>query len=107
MFGKNNHQADLEMFTIFDSKTASYEAPSIAINQHDIVRQVVNMFRDPAQARNRFLINAEDYSIFRIGTYDKKTGTIVPTKAPEHVANMHDLRAVAEQAKPDLGIVPT
>lgn len=98
MFGRKTEpvrQSDFEMFTIFDSKTGSYEIPSFAINHHDMVRQVLNMFKDPAQRNNRFLVNAEDYSIFRVGNFCKKSGTLQSIN-PEHIANLHDLRALAQ-----------
>lgn len=95
----NKHQADLEVFTIYDSKTQSYGDPTFAINHHDLIRQVCNMFADPTQKTNRYLINAEDYSIFRIGTYDRKTGQLLTSQA-EHIANMHDLRSISKP-RPD------
>lgn len=97
MFGKNDKQQDpdMELFTIFDSKTQSYDVPTFAINKNDLVRQIINMFKDPAQNNNRFKLNAEDYSIFKIGSYYKRTGKLVENNL-EHVANMHDLRAIAE-----------
>lgn len=63
------------------------------------MRQIINMFKDPTQSKNRFLVNAEDFSIFRIGTYDKKTGIITSTNL-EHIVNMHDLRALADPTGP-------
>ena len=109
MFGKNKKSPDLEVFTIYDSKTSSYRQPTFAINQHDLVREVINMFKDPSQAKNQYLTNAEDFSIFKIGSYDKSTGKL-ETVDLEHVANMNDLRAMAQRdlgQKPDLGIVST
>lgn len=53
------------------------------------------MLKDPAQSKNKYLLNAEDYSIFRIGSYSKTTG-IIQSQNLEHVANMHDLRAMAD-----------
>lgn len=102
MFGKKEeqHNADMELFTIYDGKTQSYEIPGYAVNQNDMIRQMLNMFRDPKQSENRFLINAEDFSIFSLGTYDKKTGRIMATEL-RHVANLHDLRSIA---RPDWSI---
>lgn len=102
MFGKKDKaQADLEYFTIYDSKTESYREPSLAINRHDLIRQIQNMFADPAQAKNVYLVNAEDYAIFKVGEFDRKTGIITSTPH-EHIANMHDIRAVVQKQKPVL-----
>lgn len=115
MFNKKNERApDLEVFTIYDSKVGAYDIPSFAINRHDLVRQVINMFKDPRQSNNKFLLNAEDYQIFKIGSYDKATGCLT-TCNPEHIANVHELKTIAIQttefeksaSRPDLGIVPT
>lgn len=96
-------QVDLEMFVIFDSKTQSYGNPVTAPNHHDLQRQLINMFKDPSQSQNQLLLNAEDFSIFRIATFDKKTG-ILSSQNLEHIANVHDLRALA---KPDGALFPT
>lgn len=96
MFGKKNDQQapDLEVFTIYDSKSKSYDVPVFAVNENVLKRDLVNMFNDPRQSENRFLVNAEDYSIFRIGSYRKETGTL-ETINLEHVANLNDLRAMS------------
>ena len=102
MFGKSDKkQSDIELFTIFDSKTNSYGQPTFAINRHDLIRQVVNMFKEPEQQqKNTLYINAEDFSIFKIGSYDKSTGTLHADGKLEHVANLHDLRALIHQNGP-------
>lgn len=102
MFGKTSKlQVDMEIFTIYDSKVEAYELPTFAVNGHDLCRQIINMFTDPAQARNKFLVNAEDYIIFKIGEYNKATGVITPTK-PESIALMHELREAAWKRDPRL-----
>lgn len=102
MFGKKEKQADLDVFVIYDSKVSAYGQPNFAVNEQDLIRQLINMFKDPSQAQNRLLLNAEDYSVFKIGTYDKKNGEL-EIHNPVHVANMHDLRALVRQD----GIVTT
>ena len=104
MFGKEKQsKPELEYFTIHDSKTGAYKEPMLAINRHDMLRQIDNLFRDPNQKLNQLLTNAEDFSLFKIGEYCKSTGTITSTKH-EHIANLIDLRTSATQ---HLGIVPT
>ena len=104
MFGKENKiNKDLDVFAIYDTKVENYGDPMFSINEHDFTRQVVNTFRDPSQKQNKYLINAEDYQIFKIGSYERKSGTIVPVN-PKHIANMHELKAVAFR---DVGIDPT
>lgn len=102
--GKAQAQVDAELFTIYDSKTDSYGDVLAAVNGHDLVRQITNMFTDPAQSKNRLYLNAEDYSMFKIGVYDKKTGAIT-SQEPQHVANLHELRTLAKRQTE--GIIPT
>ena len=115
---KNQQTADYEYFTIYDSKTESYREPMLAINQHDLMRQIDNLFRDPQQERNQLLTNAEDFAVFRIGRFTKKSGLIESIQPPQHVVNLHDIRAAVRSTQPmlrmndsglppDLGIVPT
>lgn len=103
MFGKEKPKNDVEIFTIYDSKSLSYGKTTQAPNRHVLIRDLVNMFREPAQQKeNSLYINAEDYSIFKIGEYSNTTG-LITAQPQEHVANLHDLRALAQQN----GIVPT
>jgi len=106
MFGKKDTQVDLEVFTIYDTKTSSYGEPTLAPNHLSLIREVTNMMSDPSQSKNPFFRNAEDYQIFRIGTYSRKTG-LITTQNLEHIANMHDIKALIEPQKPGLGIVST
>lgn len=96
-FGKNAkpNSTDLEFYSVYDSKAQIYDLPALALNKESLLRDVLNMLRDPRQVRNKYLTNAEDYSIFRIGSFSKETGEITPTK-PEHIANMHELRALTD-----------
>lgn len=103
MFGKKNEsQPDMEFFTVYDSKGKCYREPFPAPNKDVVLRDFVNAFKKPnASQENVYYLNAEDYSIFRCGTFDKNTGCMVGINL-EHVANLHDLRAIAGP-----GIVPT
>lgn len=116
MFGskqKERKSSDLDVFIIYDSKVGSYERPHFERNGQVVMREILNMFRDPAQAKNKYLVNAEDYSVYRVGTLDVSSGKL-ECFAPEHVCNMHDLRFMAQRegsqnvsGEPDVGIVPT
>lgn len=93
MFGKNKQQSDLEFFTVFDSKAGIYAEPFPAPNKEVLIRDFANAFRkEDAPKVNRYYINAEDFSVFKIGSFDQKTGVLAPQNL-EHVINLHDLRA--------------
>lgn len=105
MFGKKNQNADLEMFVVYDSKTDSYCEPIPAMNSLDILREFTNAFQDPqASQKNKYFKNAEDFSLFKIGTYDRKSGTLVG-QPPTHVVSFHELKSqvLRDQSKNQLG----
>lgn len=104
LFGKNETKPDLELFTVFDSKTQSYSEPFPEVNKDAVLRDFVNAFKRPdASQNNKYFLNAEDFSLFRLGSFSKQTG-LIQAHNLEHVANLHDLKAVAT---PSPGIVPT
>lgn len=97
MFGQKNKNSDIEFFTVFDSKAGTYAEPFPAPNKEVLIRDFANAFRkEDAPKVNRYFINAEDFSVFKIGTFDTKTGTLAVEKM-EHVINLHDLRAATSQ----------
>lgn len=98
MFGtkRNSETPDFEYFTIYDNKVGIYREPMLAINRHDILRQFDSLFRDPKQQTNQLLTNAEDFSLFKVGEYSKKSGTIIGT-AHEHIANLHEIRSAVQR----------
>lgn len=103
MFGKkDDNRFDREFFSIYDSKTGIYRAPLLHHNRFEIVREVENLFRDPEHAKAQLVVNAEDFSIFKVGDFDTKTGEIRPTSAPEHIVNLNDIRLAAQRQTPQL-----
>lgn len=98
MFNKKERQPDIQLFSIHDSKTDSYNEPCFAINEHDLARQISNMFQEQRQ-KNKFYANSEDYSMFKIADYCYKTGTIL-AHVPKHVFNMRDIRTAVEHSDP-------
>lgn len=93
MFGKNKQNADIEFYTVFDSKAGTYAEPFPAPNKEVLIRDFANAFRkEDAPKVNRYYINAEDFSVFKIGSFDSRTGTL-SAQTMEHVINLHDLRA--------------
>lgn len=106
MFGKQSKsEKDLEFFTIFDSKSKAYDAPIMAKNKETLLRDILNDFNRPeVKTRSKHFINAEDYSVFRIGSFDLSTG-LIQTQNLEHIINLHDIRAMC--VTPDPGIVAT
>lgn len=108
MFGKksNNNQPDYEYFTLCDTKVGVYREPMLAINQFDMVRQIQSLFKDPAQQQNQIVTNAEDFSLFKVGAFTKKTGEITPC-THEHIANVIDIKIAIQREKGQVGIQAT
>lgn len=93
MFGKKDgEQPDYDYFAIYDSKAQLYNNPMLAINPHDMMRQIHDLMSDPGQQRNAFVLNAEDFALYKIGSYSKRTGKITGCE-PQHVANLFEIRA--------------
>lgn len=98
MFGKkkSDRQVDQVMYAIYDQVAECYSDLSYASNDQDLCRQLVNMFRDPRQSQNRYLLNAEDFTVYRVGNYNYQSGTV---QAEDHkrVCNLVELRSAAER----------
>lgn len=97
MFNRNKStSADLEFFTVFDSKSQSYSEPFPAQNREVVIRDFANAFKkEDAPKVNRYFMNAEDFAVFKCGQFDLKSGTLVG-QSLEHVINLHDLRAATQ-----------
>lgn len=101
MFGKNKKAATLEFFVIFDSKAQSYENPIPEVNANVLKRELLAIFQNPEnQQKNKYYRNAEDFSVFRCGSFDCTTGLITSCNL-EHVVNLHDLKALVQPARRD------
>lgn len=108
MFGKKNEeQPDLELFVVHDSKTNSYREPFPAPNSAVVLRDFENAFKkDNAAEVNTYFINAEDYRLFKVGSFVLKTGTLNAFPA-EHVINFIDLKSSVELRKGPRALQPT
>ena len=95
MFKKPEQPKDMELFVVYDSKTESYTEPLPMINSLDATREFLNAFMAPdAAIKNRYFKNAEDFSLFKIASYHRKSGTL-EAHQPTHVVNFHELKSQA------------
>lgn len=97
VFGRSKEakKSDVELFSIYDSKTGIYDLPSPAENQEDMIRAILNMFKSPEGRSHRYFLNAEDYALFKVGGFGKKSGEL-ECHSPAHCANLHELRRLVE-----------
>lgn len=96
MFGKEK-KIDLEVYALYDSKTMQYNLPSYFMNEHEARRFAERMLKDPKQAESLVNTNPEDFSLFKIGTYDRFTGQIAGMSPAQHILHMHELKAFLDK----------
>lgn len=94
MFGKTNKQTDFEVFVTFDSKSKTYDQPIFVTSKEVLMRDIINLMNDPKHQKAVRVLNAEDFSLFKIGSYDLVSGEIT-TQKHEHIVNFHELRAMS------------
>lgn len=96
MFGnKNNKHVDQEVFAIFDTKAGSYQQPLFAINKLTIIRELEALFKDPQQQNNFLVSNSEDFVLFKIGEYDRKTAEYTQT-TKESITTLVEIKSMVE-----------
>lgn len=100
MFGRKEEKSNTvrEYYCYYDSKAEIYERPILALNKQVLLRDVANMLRDPQHKDNPLLVNAEDFSIFKVGEFDSSTGQMTGC-SPQHVANLHEIRAMIQRER--------
>ena len=73
----------VKLFSLRDSLTSEFSAPTPAVNVNVFVRLV----GDAPAYRN----HADDFDVFFLGDFDSETGLILPdTKAPKFIAHLGD-----------------
>lgn len=69
----------LEIFSVYDSKADAFLAPFFMPNQSMAVRIFQNCANN---GEHQFGINAGDYTLFSLGSFDDETAKIQTTKTP-------------------------
>jgi len=93
--GKAENVPDFEYFTIYDTKVGAYKNPLLSTNSLEVLRQIEGFMMNPANQHDPLVTHAEDYSIFKIGTYSKTTGKITPCPA-ESIAQLHEIKSIVQ-----------
>lgn len=84
---------DAQYFAFYDTKVKLYRNPMLANSEWEIIRDYQSLCQNPKAGELPDIItNAEDFQLFRIGTYSRVTGQITPC-IPEHVVNLHELKS--------------
>lgn len=78
----------LNMFSIFDCKAKAYLQPFFSLNSDTATRE----FDAAVNGESTFSKFPEDYSLFRLGSFDQVTGQTELLATPDHVINAITLR---------------
>lgn len=105
MFKKETSKPDMEYFAIYDSKVGIYRDPILALNEWSIIRDYERVCRSEQGKENELVTNAEDFQLFRIGSYTRATALLTAC-TPTHVVSFHEVKAklLADQSRNALTI---
>ena len=65
----------VNLFSVYDERSERYGVPFSAPNDAVAEREFATLVKDPNTAFGQW---PEDYALWRVGTFDRKTGTLVP-----------------------------
>lgn len=77
------------IYTIFDSKAGFYNKPFYMVNDAVAMRSMGDMLQDPNTELAR---NPEDFTLFKLGTYDDQSASLDCFTEFEVVARLHELK---------------
>lgn len=82
-------------YTVYDSKANAYLPPFYAVNHAVATRTFTTACSEPGHA---FYLNAEDFTLFHVGSWDPEGGLLVPDVGTP-IAKAHEQKALmAERA---------
>lgn len=76
------------VYVIYDSKAEFYNQPFFIINDELALRSAMDLRQDLSTEVGR---HPEDFTMFKIGTYDDTTATIDTDQAHEVICRFHEL----------------
>lgn len=79
----------LNIYTVLDVKAGSYMLPFPMQNDGLAVRAMQDLTNDPDHV---FCKHANDFFLYKVGTWDDQDGNISGFKVPQRIASMHDIR---------------
>lgn len=84
---------------LYDSKTSVYGIPQFHLNEQVFLRGLHNFFQQQSQTpfdkQDQIWTNAEDFSFFKVGEYERESGTLVPC-TPQHLVSLHEVKSTFE-----------
>lgn len=89
----------MNFYSVFDSAVNAYMRPFVM--QAD--NQAIRMFTDEAvNAESDISKHPEDYSLFRLGSFDDNEGEIIPEE-PRCLGRAHELAAATREKVVEIG----
>lgn len=82
------------LYSIYDSKAGIYNKPFYLLNNAVAMRTAIDLLSDPNTDVGR---HPEDFTLFKIGTYDDNTGQVAQLSTLEPVIRFHELAALQNQ----------
>lgn len=79
------------MYSVYDLKAECYAQPFYADTDGVAVRMFIQACNEPEHA---FFTHAEDYCLFKLGTFDAKNGMVTPVATPEPLMQAHQAKEV-------------
>lgn len=83
-----------EIFCVHDSKAEAYIAPFVQQNQALAIRQVSDIVNSGSE--HVFAKHPEDFTLFKLGFWDEKTGSFMLHDAHISVCNLVELKDASE-----------
>lgn len=76
--------SQVNIYTVLDKKAGIYNTPQFLVNDEVAIRLFEFLVNQPESVMARY---PEDYSLYRIGSYDLDTGIIIPEAYPKPLSN--------------------
>lgn len=92
-------ESNLEIYTIFDKKAETYMRPMYTPHIVEIQRSLTANLKDKTSTLSQF---PEDYSLFKLGTYDIKSAIYKLHENPTFIMNITEMMIDANTPKPEV-----
>lgn len=80
----------MKIFAIYDSAVAAYLQPVFFRSAAEAMRALTPLVQDP---KHHFCANAEDYSLFELGSWDDVNGNVILNTAKHSICGLVELKA--------------
>lgn len=86
----------LKIFTIYDSKTETFDRPIFAKTTNEMIRDLTSAVNN-VNPNNKLHLYPSDLTLFDHGEYDDSTGTFTLLDTPHSMFLLHDLKTASNE----------